>query len=208
MNQYYAFYLDEPACPAFCSFSRLYIGTIDEVKQVIENLRKEGIYEDTVKAFDDFLNGNEKTEHCIAYQRIPVLTPVEVIAKGEVITLEAKEWDHLNAWECPYRMKFDGATVAQMVVKTDGEYHRVMKATIRNLHYENTVGQWSSLTDAFWGNRCVIKVNKKNKTEYSMTNILYEVESSSEDEAEEIAKMNDPEEIIFEHILDEVFGDG
>jgi hypothetical protein len=72
----YAFYLDDPAAPSFCSFSKLYFGQKADLLKVAERLEATDCYPGTVSAIRDYFSGNLSASHNIAYQTIPVLQPV------------------------------------------------------------------------------------------------------------------------------------
>ncbi len=206
-EQYYAFYLDDPACASFCSFSKLYVGTLSDLAETIR--RTQGIdgYQDTNEAFEAFLNGCKDAKHFVAQHYKQLLTPVDFRASSE-LSLGEREWEHINTWRCPYNMKFDKAEIKQIIVKHEGEYIRLIKATITNLCYENTVGDWCKIIDGFWGHSFLMDVTESPQGDVTITNILYVVESSSKLLREEKAKLTDEAQIIFDRICDEVFADG
>ena len=49
-DKYYALKLWDPATPGFCSFSKVYIGTEEELKTVVARMKKAEEYEDTQEA--------------------------------------------------------------------------------------------------------------------------------------------------------------
>ncbi len=105
-------------------------------------------------------------------------------------------------------MRFDKAEVQQIIVKHDGEYVRLIKATVTNLCYENTVGDWHKIRGGFWGHGFLMDVTESPQGDVTITNILYVVESSSELLRDEKSKLTDEAQIIFDKICDEVFADG
>ncbi len=206
-EQYYAFYLDDPGICPICSFDKLYVGTLSELKEAVEAMKADGSYKDTVAAFEGFLNGCTDGTHIIAQQRIPILTPVELKATTE-FTLESKTWEHLNAWRWPYNMKFDKAEIKEIIVKHEGRYHRLMKAKIWNLCYESLDERWDKLNQMFWGHGYLLKLEDLPNGGFTMTTLLYEFESTSDRLKDEKAKLGIESELLFDSICDEVFGDG
>ncbi len=206
-EQYYAIYFDDPGTPAFTSFSKLYVGTLDEIAAVIDNLRTKDGYQDTVEAFDKYRQGDTSGTHAVCYQRVPILTPVELKATSEM-TLGIKKWEHLNAWQWPYNMFFEKAEIKQIIVKHEGCYHRLIKASMLNFSYENTVGDWQQIDGGYWGNGFVIKSENKGNGDVLLSTLLYEYESNSKLLREEKAKLEDESQLVFDGICDEVFGDG
>ena len=43
-TRYYAFFLDEPASPAFSSFDKMYVGTAEDLLTAINRLQADGLY--------------------------------------------------------------------------------------------------------------------------------------------------------------------
>ncbi len=206
-EQYYAIYFDDPGTPAFVSFDKLYVGTLEEIGAVIDVLRTKEHYQDTVEAFDKYLQGNTTGTHVVSYRKVPILTPVTLKAESEMNLCE-KRWEHLNAWNCPYNMYFEKADIKQIVVEHNGEYYRLIKASMLNFAYDNTIGQMERIYEGYWGNGFVIKAEEHENGDVLFSTLLYENESHSMLLDEEIAKLNDESQLVFDGICDEVFGDG
>lgn len=207
MDKYYALKLWDPATPGFCSFSKLYIGTEEEIKTVVARMKAAEVYEETQKAILDYFRGNYAATHNIAYQVIPVLEPV--LYKSEMKTqVEEAIKEHLNCWGCPYNMKYDSGLVHQIVIKHDGKYHRCIRAWLKNLCHETTVGEWDELTDGFWGNGFLLDVTGNKKTDFTFNNLLYVIEESYDKMSDAIDSLGKPDLFKFKAIYDEVFADG
>ncbi len=206
-RNYYAFFLDEPASPDFCSFDKMYVGTAEELLTATNRLEADGRYLDSVKAVREYLNGNRKAVHSIAYRERPALEPVELVSESKLI-IPKKEWEHLNVWRCPYEMKISGAVVSQIVVKYGEQYCRCMRAWMKDLSYQGADDSWNKLDGGFWGNRSILNVSALPDGHFQINNLLYVVEDKH-DTIEEAAKnIQNPESIVFDKICDEVFGDG
>ena len=207
MKLHYVFQLWEPAAPAFCSFSKMYVGTKTEMLRVAERLESEQTMPETSAAIRAYFAGNHKATHNIAYQEMPVLTPVRVISESK-LELQAREWEHLNAWEWPYKMRFAGAEVSQIVIRFRGSYHRCIKATTTDLCYEGMQGEWRPVGSMIFGNACVLHSSELPEGHYEFGNDLYVQEETSRTKEPLFRKLTDPEEVVFDRLCDEIFGDG
>lgn len=140
----------------------------------------------------------------IEYQEIAILTPVRVLATSKM-TLPGRTWEHLNVWDCPYKMKFDAAEVSQIIIRYDGMYRRCIRAKFTDLCYEGTKGEWRPVGSVLFGNASVIEFNSDTG---SFENLLYVQEDVSDTKEQLETKLDNPDEIILDRICDEVFGDG
>ena len=177
INQHFVLNLWEPAAPAFCSFAKPYVGSRHDLLKVAVN---------------------------IAYQEIAILTPVRVLATSKM-TLPGRTWEHLNVWDCPYKMKFDAAEVSQIIIRYDGMYRRCIRAKLTDLCYEGIKGEWRPVGSVLFGNASVIEFNSDAG---SFENLLYVQEDVSDTKEQLETKLDNPDEIILDRICDEVFGDG
>ncbi len=207
MDQYYVLKLWEPATPSFCSFAKPYVGSKQDILTVATQLAEDDPGSETVRAIQDYFTGNHSATHHIAYQEMPVLTPVRVLASSRM-DLPMKTWEHLNVYECPYRMSFDAAEVFQIVISYEGRYHRCVKSRFQNLCYDGINDDWHPVGTMFFGNGCVMRVCETAHQTRLVENILYVQEESAEDGEMLIQKLEIPTEVIFDRICDEIFGDG
>ena len=119
-DRYYALHLWDPATPGFCSCSKVYFGTEEELKTVVARMKKAEEYIETQEAILDYFRGNHAATHNIAYQVIPVLEPV--LYKSEMKSQVGKTIkDHLNCWGCPYKMKYDSGLIHQIIIKHEAK---------------------------------------------------------------------------------------
>ena len=207
MKIHYVLQLWEPAAPAFCSFSKMYVGMKPELLKVAERLKQEQTMPETSAAIRAYFAGNNKATHNIAYHDITVLTPVRVLAESK-LQLKEREWEHLNAWEWPYKLRFSGAEVSQIVIRYGGNYHRCMKATTTDLWYEGMQGEWKPVGSMLFGNACVLHSSVLPEGHYEFGNDLYVQEETSRTKEPLIQKLTDPENVVFDRLCDEIFGDG
>lgn len=204
-EQYYALQLWDASVPGFCSLDKMYIGTEDDIKAVAKMMAAKERYPDTVKAISDYFEGKTEATHSIAFQEIPILKPVLLKAQRS-FTMGKKEWEHLNTWQWPYNMRFDGAELSQIIIKYEKQYYRCLRAKIKNLQYESVNGRYDRLDSHFWGNGFVFEI-KHDGVDFTIENLLYVGEIA-------YAKFKDAkadfesDNIKFEGICDEIFGDG
>ena len=204
MEQHYVLKLWEPAAPAFCSFAKPYVGSKHDLLKVAANIKNADPQSETAKAIQEYFGGNHGATHKIAYQEFPILTPVRVLASSK-ITLPSRAWEHLNVWDCPYKMKFESAEVSQIIVRCDGKYHRCIRAKFTDLCYEGIKGEWRLVSSVLFGNASVIETNLDVGT---FENLLYVQEDVSDTKELLEVALDSPDRIIFDRICDEVFGDG
>ena len=206
-KDYYALYLDDPAVPAFCSFSKLFVGTKGSLLKVADNFDRLGEYEKTAKAIRDFFAGNKRAKHNIAYIEIPVLEPVKFIKSHDSV-MENIEWDHRNTWDFRYRMKADRVSISQILISYDFKFRRLIRAEFTGLCYEGLRGEWIEIDGGFWGHSSVFDKTELPSGKKIYKNILYTEEDESDAlwELEQI--MTDRDKIKFDSICDEIFADG
>ena len=123
----------------------------------------------------------------------------------EVLTLPSRVWEHLNVWDCSYKMEFDSAEVSQIIVRSDGKFHRCIRAKFTDLCYEGIKGEWRPVGSVLFGNASVIETDLGAGI---FENLLYVLEDVSDTKEQLKAELNNPARIIFDRICDEVFGDG
>lgn len=202
---YYALHLWDASMPGICSFDKLYIGTEEDIKAVAKAMKEKDVYPETVKAIEDYFAGDINATHSVAYRTIPVLKPVMLKAQRS-FTLGKRAWEHLNVWQCPYNMRFDGAEVSQIIIKYEEKYHRCIRARIKNLCYESIDGRYDNLDKMHWGNDFVLKVEYQDDG-FTIENLLYVGEIVYAKLKEAKADF-EADNILFDGICDEIFGEG
>lgn len=205
-EQYYVLELDEPAEASFCSFSKQYFGTLKDMEIVMKAMEEDGDYENTVAAWKEYQSGNHDAKHSVAYASRFLLRPVKLIATAEA-ELKRRKWDHINVWNSPYPMKTTGGVASQVIFKYEDKYYRCIRATLKDLKYGGITGEWNNIR-SLWGNAAVIKKERLAKGHYTISNLLYVIE----DEHDSLEGLEDliqnPNEIKFDKICDEIFADG
>ena len=147
-EQYYALSLDDYATPSFCSCSKHYFGTLNEISDFMLELSD---MLETKLAFKEYIAGNKNAKHTVAYNETQLLTPV-VSHNIENYTFNNKEWTHINVYSCPYEMVADKIEIQQIIIHHEKKYLRCIKAKFYNLSYKD-VYQDNKLVPIkiFWG---------------------------------------------------------
>ena len=200
--------LDDYSLPGFCSGTRKYYGTADEVKAFVLSLNNaEGSHlENLVKAIDFNCSNGYILRHTVEYDKGLFISPVTLIAQAS-FRIKAPEWMHLNIYGYPYYMKADSAIISEMIVKSRKIYVKCARAELKNLRYSihPTKGKWKKLTDGFWGFPGIIQYDPKGDKTFSS---LFFVEKESERKNDPELKIGDPKNIDLSGFCDNIFGDG
>lgn len=96
-KQYYAICLDEYAMVSFCSFTKKYYGTEDDMMQFAKALETNNTMSDLVQSLNEFSDGNKDVQYYAAYNNHRLATPV-IFHPENHLTLTDYEWEHLNIW--------------------------------------------------------------------------------------------------------------
>lgn len=208
-KQYFCLKLEDFSAPSFCSFSKCYYGTLDDVRKLICALeskeKTKHDMEDLIHAFQSYEQGNHAVMFNVAYQEGSLLVPVKVIGKT-TCHLENFEWDHLNTWKHTYRMRCDTVDTIHLWIQEDDHYKRIMFARFQGLCMESLIGNsWRPLEDGFWGFPMMIIL-----TEQGLINQLAVEEDrfNTETEALEDCRNFSTEKINFTEFCNDLFGDG
>ena len=141
---YYRLELDDYSAAAFTSFGKYYYGTLDEIRDFIDELCSNEDFGDRfvelILAFYAFEAGQHDVKHNVAYRDVPLLVPVRLLYK-EKITLDNHAWEHLNTWRWPYNMRCEKVESEHLWFACGREYCRAAKAVFTNLQYAGTIGQ-------------------------------------------------------------------
>lgn len=209
-QQYYKLVLDDYATPSFISWYKDFFGTLDEISELMEALKADSrtreSHQQTIDAFESFLNGNTEAEHMVAYNRHRLLTPVEIIKSSDTF-LQPVIWDHSNVWKCIYRMKTDAVNVQRAIFKADGSYVIGIRTQFRNLYFQSPdldpPDKWDRLDGGFWGFPKLFDISGGilRYRLYTAMNRYPDLCSAEDDFA-------DADRIDFKRIIDDVFGDG
>lgn len=206
-EQYYALYLDDPATPSYCSFDKLYVGTKEELDVVISVMRQDERYNTTVAACEAYWKQDGGATHYVAFREVPILTPVRRICSSQ-LEFGTSEWEHINVWGFPYKMRFDHANVKQLLIEHEKQYYRLLRAKFTNLCYESVIGTWVLAADGFWGHGCLLDVKHLPGGSVTLESLLYMEQDHFENASDADDLMLDPSKVFFDRICDEIFADG
>lgn len=137
-EQYFRLTLDDYAMPSFVSADKDYFGTLSDIEGLIDALkdgRNDEIYERLSSVLEAYKNGESNVTNIVAYNEVPFLVPVGLL-EAVSYTMPSTEWEHLNVWKCPYKMRFRSAEIQQFWFESDDKYIRAMKAKIIDLKCE------------------------------------------------------------------------
>lgn len=202
-----AFRMPDMAVPAFCSFVKVYMGSLSDIAAIIERLRSVPDFEETVSAFDEYLSGNRQAEHSVACARYAILEPAEVVAQKRVHLTEMV-WKHINIWGFPYTMRFNEAEVERVAVRYREENLLYCRACFQDLCYETGDRRWVELNGDFWGNKWVLDRSVRPGGHYTVRSLVFIREANYDTEEQLMAALADDSTIRFRETINEIFGDG
>ena len=207
-EEYYVLRLWDSATPAFVSSDKMYIGTEDDIRALLEQIKQfEKYSEETLSAIARYIAGDKTTKHNIAYRDIPVLEHCDRIASS-TLSLENYSWEHTNIWGFPYFMKCDFAEVKQIIVKYKRKYYRCIRAWFKNLCYESKSGIWILMGDFFFGPAYLFGVKEDLVEGRTLNNRLYVVEKVYDNLDDADDEFLSIEHLDFAGICNDIFGDG
>lgn len=201
--------LDDYSTASFTSFDKDYFGTLEDIDGLFEAIREDentvDQFQDILSVYDQYLAGNRKVTHNVAYRDVPFLVPAKVLAV-ETSVLTDHSWEHVNTWDCIYQMKCDKAESKHIWFSCHGSYTRCIQTRFTNLLYESAAGSYVSHDGWMWG--------FPHQLEYEppiTESRLYVVEKSFKNKAEAMADrinfIQNPDS-QFGNVLDDLFGDG
>lgn len=212
MEQKYKWFrilLDDYSVPPITTADKEYYGTLDDVKGLIESFKNDERHrdssKDTIEAFEKFVGGDKHATHNIAYQEVPILTPIKVIYETEQ-EIKDFEWEHLNAWHFVYDMKLSSAKVLHYWIKDQKHYRRIIKAQIIGLCYKDTVDNWTDPHDMFWGFPGMLV--RDGKILYNRLACIEKNFDSFDDLQDDYENYLKNSDVDFERFCDDIFGDG
>lgn len=196
-------HLEEPAAPGFCSLSKSYFGTLDDFSAVISNMAQMGCNQDTVQAFRAYQEGNIEAEHTVCYNKDRLLKPVGVIAKI-IYELEDVCWDHINIYDCVYKMRASKSIVEQVLVRDGDTYYRCIRPAFTGLQYQaEGIPIWRPIGDRIWGNGSVVHI-----ADNTIAFLTYVCENHSTELQPLLGDMWSIDAIDFTQACNEIFGNG
>lgn len=204
-EQLYLLYLDDPSCPGFCSFDRMYFGTLDDMSAAFAQVTEHDP-DDLLPSWMEYLAGNRDVEHYVAYRKERLLTPVELI-DSEHFSPGKMDWAHINTWGFPYFMNADDVEVSQILVRHDGSYYRAVRAKMKNLTFHTEDEERLPVQDGLWGNAFTLKIERRGKDRL-LSGLLYTAVDVFTKRTEAKNVLHDISKISLDVVCDEIFGDG
>lgn len=209
MGRYYRLLLDDYSAASFTSFSKEYFGRLEDLDGLFRAIREDKDraeqFKNLLSVYDQYLAGDKKITHNVAYQEVPFLVPAKILG-SDTSVLTDYSWDHTNTWDCIYEMRCEKAESSHIWVSCYGQYLRCIRTKFTNLEYKNTLNEYTSHDGWTWG------FPHQLKYEPPITeNRLFVVEKFFKNKAE---AMNDRINFIHEpdpmfgSVLDDLFGDG
>lgn len=154
MSRYYRLLLDDYSTASFTSFrQRLlrYARPIGGLFQSVERGRRNcRATKYILSIYDQFLAGNKKISHSVAYREVPFLVPAKILGTATSVLIDYA-WEHINTWECIYKMKCGKAESTHIWVSCYGKYCRCIQTKFTNLLYKNMVKDYVDHDECFLG---------------------------------------------------------
>lgn len=214
-EQYYSVALENFATVSFVSGIKNYFGTLSEIEKFINALKTdcgdEKFLQRTIEAFEKFKNGSTEATHYAAYNEVRLLAPAAVYDSLSY-ALPTMEWEHLNIYRSPYKMRCSSAEIEHIRLEADGNFYRTMTAKFTNPEHDTRLfddepERWRTFKDRnFWGYPHIIEFEEP----YTF-NTLAVPEKRFKTEEELKADINvfkaDPKP-DFRAFCDDIFADG
>lgn len=206
-DRFYQITLEHYGCPAYCSFSKQYAGTMDMLKAFVDELgqdAKADSYEQgIVDAFRRYQEGYHDASAFVAQGELQLIHPLTAYAVNTVCEAPFF-YEHTNVWGYPYFMK-GGQMKAELVyVRQGNDFMRYVKAAIESPQYgskEDDCGM--PLNDGFWGHPCVLK----SDGDWLSNQIMF-CDRLFETKEEMLKDISTPAKIDFTGFFEDAFGDG
>ena len=208
-KDFYGVRLNNYFSPSFCSSHKMYFGTLNDIKTFVESTGNSEQCYMIRKAFERYLSGKTNAMHEVAYVQQKLIEDVELIAETEV-NLGHTSWEFFNVWHYTQYMELDFAVVKTALIKYEGQYFRVIKASARGLRTSPEMNrpkeQWIELSYGFWGHSGILSSTKYGET-YIVYSNLYMKEKEYATKEEALAKFR-TDEVCLDCLCEDVFGNG
>lgn len=208
-NKYYQLTLDDFSAPAFTNLGKPYYGTLSEIRAFLSAL-EEFVGEDSghsslLDAFRAYEAGHTNAIHSVAFREIPLLVPAK-LCHLEQVERNNYAWDHLNIWECTYRMRCDNVASVHYWFECNGKYLRAVKVRFTNLQYEGATKRWKPIKGPFWGFPCAVAGEPPNLfTALAAPEKWFGGEKELHQDWEAFKANPDP---TYTEVCNDIFGDG
>ena len=209
-EQYYSITLWDYALPSFVSGSTKYFGTLKDINAYINELKKLFTDNDTVTAFEEYINGNKDVQINVAYSNMPFVQSVELLFEAEFGGQQIK-WTHKNVWDYDYNLRASAYQNRHIWIRIgENQYLRCIKPILTNLEHENSflANKWHPIS-SFCGQPGIIKITEKAEGEIIYEGMMYFIERAFDSLADvEEDYINFKGEAEYKDFCNDIFGDG
>ena len=209
-NLFYCLTLDDYSVPAFCSFGKDYFGDLEQIALLINYLESDERHAENqaqlIQAFKEYCRGNKEVTHNVAYKEMPLLEPVCVYAQADSIS-DFSKYEHLNAWDCIYYMRFEKAESSHIWLRHKNRYVRCIKTKFYNLEYADIDADEEYKPIRYCMGFPLQIVLEKD----TVSNTLYVTEKIFDNEKEllqDIENFRNAPDPVYTEIFNDIFGDG
>ncbi len=203
-NTLYVLYLADYALPGICDGDKKYFGTKDDFLNYYLNARKTKVSGMNLNTLYAFINQGREIMLPLTYNN-HVLGERATILKEQGVTMNKKEWTHINTWGFDYIMKFDKCNIDVLWIRHRRKYYRCIKPVFTNLCYTGDPRNDYIPIKNFWGQPGYFSLENK-----ILSSSLYVIDKQFEDKQELLKNIENFEvdSIDFTQVINEVFGDG
>ena len=121
MARFYRLLLDDYSAASFTSFDKDYFGTLEDIDGLFKAIREDEDtaerFQDILSVYDQYLSGNTKVTHNVAYRDVPFLVRAKVLG-AETSVLTNYFWEHVNTWGCIYKMRGSSPTISSLKISS------------------------------------------------------------------------------------------
>ena len=203
-KQLYAFELDDYAAPSCTSFTKLYFGTVDDFRAVLDNAAEEQLEEER-NTFEHFVAGERKVIYHAGQCVTRFARPTKLI-KEKPLEFERISYTYENSYGFYYKCRISKAVGRVALAKLGKQFYIVYWVTATNPRYKDELIPHKTsvaLGDMIWGFPGVLKI--KGKT---IQNLLGVIDSIYKTEQEAKARYNNLSALDLNRFFEDVFGDG
>ena len=201
---WYSFELDDYSAPSCTSFTKLFFGTVEDFRQLLNGIPN-GEMDELKSTFEHFAAGERRITHYAGFIKTRFAIPVQVLGE-KFFELNDVNYLYENSYGFYYKVRFSRAAGTAYLIKRNKVYYLAYRVKIENPEYCDTLNQaekWYSLGDMIWGHQGVLKIENS-----SMENTLALIESSYENVQVARARFDELSLCDWSSFFEEVFGDG
>lgn len=152
-KEIYEIKLEDYRFPRFASAVKSYYGTMDDIINLMVHLADNDWtrtrYQETIDAAE-FYDLDPEITHTVAGQVLPILTPVEEVARFET-QLTNRSWYYTAYNGVVYPCWAERLDVCQTLIRTESGYQRCLRATVSGLSVCHHAIGWANPSDVIKG---------------------------------------------------------